>query len=82
MAKENAKEAIANALTAKNSEIDKRTDLTDAEKTAAKAEAQKLADAELAKINAQPDNADTPEAAAAAQKLVAGAEDKIGRAHV
>ena len=76
VAKENAKEAIANALTAKNSEIDKRTDLTDAEKTAAKAEAQKLADAELAKINAQPDNADTPEAAAAAQKLVAGAEDK------
>ena len=76
VAKENAKEAIANALTAKNSEIDKRTDLTDAEKTAAKAEAQKLADAELAKINAQPDNADTPEAAAIAQKVVDGAEDK------
>ena len=76
VAKENAKEAIANALTAKNSEIDKRTDLTDAEKTAAKAEAQKLADAELAKINAQPDNADTPEAAATAQKVVDGAEDK------
>ena len=76
VAKENAKEAIANALTAKNSEIDKRTDLSDAEKKAAKDEAQKLADAELAKINAQPDNADTPETAAAAQKLVAGAEDK------
>ena len=76
VAKENAKEAIANALTAKNSEIDKRTDLSDAEKKAAKDEAQKLADAELAKINAQPDNADTPETAAAAQKLVAGAENK------
>ena len=76
VAKENAKEAIANALTDKNSEIDKRTDLTDAEKTAAKAEAQKLADAELAKITAQPDNADTPEAAAAAQKIVNDAEDK------
>ena len=76
VAKETAKEAIANALTAKNSEIDKRTDLSDAEKKAAKDEAQKLADAELAKINAQPDNADTPEAAAAAQKLVDDAEDK------
>ena len=76
VAKENAKEAIANALTDKNSEINKRTDLSDAEKTAAKAEAQKLADAELAKITAQPDNADTPEAAAAAQKIVNDAEDK------
>ena len=76
VAKENAKEAIANALTAKNSEIDKRTDLTDAEKTAAKAEAQKLADAELAKINAQPDNADTPEAATTAQTAVDNAKDK------
>ena len=76
VAKENAKEAIANALTDKNSEIDKRTDLSDAEKKAAKDEAQKLADAELAKITAQPDNADTPEAAAAAQKIVNDAEDK------
>ena len=76
VAKENAKEAIANALTAKNSEIDKRTDLTDAEKKAAKDEAQKLADAELAKINAQPDNADTPEAATTAQTAVDNAKDK------
>ena len=76
VAKENAKEAIANALTAKNSEIDKRTDLSDAEKKAAKDEAQKLADAELAKINAQPDNAETPEAAAAAQKAVNDAGTK------
>ena len=76
VAKENAKEAIANALTAKNSEIDKRTDLTDAEKKAAKDEAQKLADAELAKINAQPDNTDTPEAATTAQTAVDNAKDK------
>jgi len=76
VAKENAKEAIANALTAKNSEIDKRTDLTDAEKKAAKDEAQKLADAELAKINAQPDNADTPEVATTAQTAVDNAKDK------
>ena len=76
IAKENAKEAIGNALTAKNNEIDGRKDLTQAEKDAAKAEAKKLADAELAKVNAQPDNAETAEAAAAAQKLVNDAEDK------
>ena len=76
IAKENAKEAIANALTAKNNEIDARTDLTQAEKDAAKAEAKKLADAELAKVEAQPDNAETADAAAAAQKIVNDAEDK------
>ena len=76
VAKENAKEAIGNALTAKNKEIDGRKDLTQAEKDAAKAEAKKLADAELTKVNAQPDNAETAEAAAAAQKLVNDAEDK------
>ena len=76
VAKENAKEAIGNALTAKNKEIDDRNDLTQAEKDAAKAEAKKLADAELTKVNAQPDNAETAGAAAAAQKLVNDAEDK------
>ena len=76
IAKENAKEAIANALTAKNKEIDDRTDLTQAEKDAAKEEAKKLADAELAKVEAQPDNAETADAAAAAQKIVNDAEDK------
>ena len=76
IAKENAKEAIANALTAKNNEIDARTDLTQVEKDAAKAEAKKLADAELAKVEAQPDNAETADAAVAAQKIVNDAEDK------
>ena len=76
IAKENAKGAISNALTAKNQEIDNRTDLSQAEKDAAKAEAKKLADAELTKVNAQPDNAETAEAAATAQKLVNDAEDK------
>ena len=76
IAKENAKEAIANALTAKNKEIDDRTDLTQAEKDATKDAAKKLADAELAKVDAQPDNAETADAAAAAQKLVNAAEDK------
>ncbi|WP_172922792.1 DUF1542 domain-containing protein [Streptococcus sp. 4155] len=76
IAKENAKAAIANALTAKNDELDKRTDLSQAEKDAAKAEAKKLADAELAKIDAQPDNEDTEDVARATQNLVNAAEDK------
>ena len=76
IAKENAKAAIATALTAKNGEIDARQDLTQAEKDAAKAEAKKLADAETAKVDAQPDNAETADAATAAQKLVNDAKDK------
>ena len=39
VAKAEAKKAINDALTAKNKEIDARTDLTDEEKTAAKKEA-------------------------------------------
>ena len=76
IAKENAKAAIATELTAKNGEIDARQDLTQAEKDAAKAEAKKLADAETAKVDAQPDNAETADAATAAQKLVNDAKDK------
>ena len=76
VAKEKAKEAIATALTAKNNEIDARKDLTDDEKAAAKAEAKKLADAETAKITAQPDNAETADAATVAQKAVNDAKDK------
>ena len=44
VAKTEAKEAIEDALKAKNDEIDARTDLTDEEKTAAKAEAKAKAD--------------------------------------
>ena len=76
VAKEKAKEAIATALTAKNNEIDARKDLTDDEKAAAKAEAKKLADAETAKVDGQPDNVETADAATAAQKLVNDAKDK------
>ena len=47
---------------------DKRTDLTTEEKDAAKAEAKKLADAELAKLMLNLIMLDTPEAAATAQK--------------
>ena len=57
IAKPEAKKAIDEALKAKNDEIDARTDLTDEEKTAAKAEAKKKADAAKDAI----DNATTNE---------------------
>ena len=76
VAKEKAKQAIADELKAKNAELDKRTDLSDKEKADAKAEAKKLADAELAKVNAQPDNKETAAEAAEAQKAVDAAKDK------
>ena len=57
VAKPEAKKVIDNALKAKNDEIDARTDLTDEEKTAAKAEAKKKADAAKDAI----DNATTNE---------------------
>ncbi|WP_029745429.1 DUF1542 domain-containing protein, partial [Streptococcus mitis] len=81
VAKAEAKKAIAKALEDKNSEIDKRTDLTDEEKTAAKNEAKDKADAQLAKINEQPDAATTPTAAKTAQDAVDAAK-KTGVAEV
>ena len=45
IAKTEAKKAIDEALKAKNDEIDARTDLTDEEKTVAKANAKAIADA-------------------------------------
>ena len=76
VAKAEAKKAIADALKAKEAEIAGRDDLTNEEKDAAKAEAKKLADAQLAEIAKQPDVAATPEAAATAQTAVDGAKDK------
>ena len=76
VAKDAAKQAIADELKAKNAELDKRTDLSDKEKADAKAEAKKLADAELAKVNDQPDNKETAAEAAEAQKAVDAAKDK------
>ncbi|MEZ7594499.1 DUF1542 domain-containing protein, partial [Streptococcus sp. 27098_8_76] len=75
VAKAEAKKAIAKALEDKNSEIDKRTDLTDEEKTAAKNEAKDKADAQLAKIKEQPDAAATPAAAKTAQDVVDAAKE-------
>ncbi|WP_261066454.1 DUF1542 domain-containing protein, partial [Streptococcus mitis] len=74
VAKAEAKKAINDALTAKNKEIDARPDLTDEEKTAAKNEAKGKADAQLAKINEQPDAATTPTAAKTAQDAVDAAK--------
>ncbi|WP_314414956.1 DUF1542 domain-containing protein [uncultured Streptococcus sp.] len=76
IAKAAAKKAINDELTAKNTEIDNRQDLSQAEKTAAKAEAKKLADAQLAEIAKQPDVADTPAAATTAQQAVDAAGTK------
>ena len=66
--KEAAKKAVADELAKKEAEIDARTDLTQEEKDAAKKEAQDKAKTATDAINAQPDNADTPEKAAEAQK--------------
>ena len=63
VAKTEAKKEIDDALKAKNDEIDARTDLTDEEKTAAKAEAKTKADAAKAAI----DNATTNSAVYQAQ---------------
>ena len=76
VAKAAAKKAVADELAEKEKAIDARTDLTDAEKTAAKDDAKAKAKAATDAINAQPDNAETPEAAATAQTAVNGAKDK------
>ena len=57
-----AKQAIDEALKAKNDEIDARTDLTDEEKTAAKAETKKKADAAKEAIDKATTNAEVEQA--------------------
>ena len=76
VAKEAAKQAVADELTKKEEEIDARDDLTQEEKDAAKKEAQAKAKEATDAINAQPDTADTPEEATAAQQVVDTAKDK------
>ncbi|TPE39564.1 DUF1542 domain-containing protein, partial [Streptococcus sp. D2] len=76
VAKAAAKKAVADELAEKEKAIDARTDLTDAEKTAAKDDAKAKAKAATDAINAQPDNAETPEAATTAQTAVNNAKDK------
>ncbi|WP_171019151.1 MULTISPECIES: DUF1542 domain-containing protein, partial [Streptococcus] len=74
VAKEAAKKAVADELAEKEKAIDARTDLTDEEKDAAKKDAQAKAKAATDAINAQPSNAETPEAAKAAQDAVDAAK--------
>ena len=62
VAKTEAKEAIDEALKAKNDEIDARTDLTDEEKTSAKAEAKAKADAAKEAIDKATTNAEVGQA--------------------
>ena len=59
IAKQAALDKIDAALKAKEKEMDDRTDLTDEEKTAAKAEAKRIAETKKAEINAKANNADT-----------------------
>ena len=76
VAKDAAKQAIADELKAKNNELDGRKDLSDKEKAAAKAEAKKLADAQLAEVAKQPDNKEKAAEAKTAQDAVDAAKDK------
>ena len=70
VAKEAAKQAVADALKAKNDALDAREDLTQKEIEDAKAAAKAEADKAIAKINEQPDTAPTPAEATTAQTAV------------
>ena len=70
VAKEAAKQAVADALKAKSDALDEREDLTQKEKEDAKAAAKVEADKAIAKINEQPDTAPTPAEATTAQTAV------------
>ena len=70
VAKEAAKQAVTDALKAKNDALDEREDLTQKEKEDAKAAAKVEADKAIAKINEQPDTAPTPAEATTAQTAV------------
>ena len=70
VAKEAAKQAVTDALKAKNDALDVREDLTQKEKEDAKAAAKVEADKAIAKINEQPDTAPTPAEATTAQTAV------------
>ena len=70
VAKEAAKQAVADALKAKNDALDAREDLTQKEIEDAKAAAKVEADKAIVKINEQPDTAPTPAEATTAQTAV------------
>ncbi len=70
VAKEAAKQAVTDALKAKNDALDAREDLTQKEKEDAKVAAKVEADKAIVKINEQPDTAPTPAEATTAQTAV------------
>ena len=70
VAKEAAKQAVTDALKAKNDALDAREDLTQKEIEDAKAAAKVEADKAIAKISEQPDTAPTPAEATTAQTAV------------
>ena len=70
VAKEAAKQAVADALKAKNDALDAREDLTQKEIEDAKAAAKAEADKAIVKINEQPDTAPTPAEATTVQTAV------------
>ena len=70
VAKEAAKQAVTDALKAKNDALDAREDLTQKEIEDAKAAAKAEADKAIVKINEQPDTAPTPAEATTAQTAV------------
>ena len=70
VAKEAAKQAVADALKAKNDALDAREDLTQKEIEDAKAAAKAEADKAIVKTNEQPDTAPTPAEATTAQTAV------------
>ena len=80
VAKDAAKQAVTDALNAKKDALDKRTDLSDTEKEAAKAKAKKAADDAIAEIDKQPGIAPTPAEATAAQTAVDGEKTKATEA--
>ena len=80
VAKDAAKQAVTDALNAKKDALDKRTDLSDAEKAKAKEEAKKAADKAIVEIDKQPGIAPTPADATAAQTAVDGEKIKATEA--
>ena len=72
VAKDAAKQAVTNALKAKEDALEKRTDLSDTEKATAKAKAKDAADKAIAEIDKQPGIVPTPAEATAAQQAVDG----------
>ncbi|WP_160115354.1 DUF1542 domain-containing protein [Varibaculum vaginae] len=73
--KDAAKKAISDALVAKQKEIDANASLSAAEKTAAKSQAQAIADAQLKIINEQPNIADDSAAADSVRAKIAKAQE-------